>query len=112
MKKWIFIFGMTGLTLAFMPAMNAHTVIIEEEMAPGTFVESDPPTERIEVATACPGPEAAYFWAKGHWKWEGQWVWVPGNWISRPHPGAVWVPGHWEKRHHHHGWWWVQGHWD
>lgn len=72
-------------------------------------VESQPPADLYEVITQSPGDD--YTWQKGHWQWNGNWVWVKGGWIRRPNPGGVYVPGYWRQSHHHHRWEWVEPHW-
>ena len=69
-------------------------------------VRKAPPTPRVEVRTARPGPRAV--WIDGHWKWKGKrYVWVKGRWVKNPK--GVWVPGHWKKTRRGHVW--VKGYW-
>lgn len=73
-------------------------------------VESEPPAELYEVVTQSPGEN--FVWQKGHWQWNGSWVWVKGGWIQRPVGGGVYVPGHWRISHHHpHHWVWEESYW-
>jgi hypothetical protein len=66
-----------------------------------------PPPPRVEEVLVAPAP--GHVWIEGHWAWHDRWVWVPGRWVSRPHPQASWVPGHWTNRPN--GYEWVPGHW-
>jgi hypothetical protein len=61
----------------------------------------------VEVMEA--GPSPRHMWIPGHWKWEGEWVWMKGHWEVPPRERADWVPGHWAERPR--GWVWVEGHW-
>jgi hypothetical protein len=67
-----------------------------------------PPALRAEVIPPSPGVD--FVWRPGYWRWDGgAHVWVGGEFIRRPHPGALWVAGHWDRRGA--GWVWVDGHW-
>jgi len=68
---------------------------------------SAPPAPQVEVVPVSPGPY--YVWAPGYWGWNGGWVWIGGQWIVRPRPGAIWVGGHWGRRGH--GYVWIGGRW-
>jgi hypothetical protein len=39
-------------------------------------------TPQYEIVPPRPGPD--YVWRDGFWRWEGAWVWVPGQWEYRP----------------------------
>lgn len=44
-----------------------------------------------------PAPPAAgyYVWTPGYCNWNGvRYVWVPGVYVTAPHPGASWIPGY------------------
>ena len=72
------------------------------------FVVREPPSDRVEVVPAAPGPD--YIWIKGNWAWRrGDFEWVSGRW-ERPAAGFhEWVPAHWE--HEDRGWYFVEGRW-
>src|ERR1035437_8541587 len=65
------------------PAPPPQTVVV----AP-----SAPPAAQVEVIPVAPGPY--YVWAPGYYSWNGGWIWIGGQWVVRPRPGAVWVGGH------------------
>ena len=70
----------------------------------------EPPSARVEVIPAPPGPLNIWFWVPGDWDRRGDhWFWSHGSWEPRPHPGAAWVRGGWVKTDH--GRVWVRGHW-
>lgn len=68
-----------------------------------------PPADLIEPIPAAPGE--SYSWQKGHWQWNGNWVWVAGQWALRPQGHTVYVPGYWKLSTHHHRWQWVEPYW-
>ena len=72
------------------------------------YVRRSPPAAQIEVVGTAPGPD--FVWIRGYHRWDGAaYVWVPGRWERRPHPGARWVDGRWV--HHRNGWYWREGRW-
>ena len=125
MDKRQLIWGACGylLTAGTQPLLahsHSHTYIVEEtppsvvviQQAPAPVVnvitvESQPPADLVEEVEPCPGKE--YVWQKGHWQWNGSWVWVRGNWGRRPHPEGVFIPGYWKQSHHR--WEWVEPYW-
>jgi len=81
------------------PAQTANTIVVHE---------APPPPRNEDVPTQPPAP--GNVWAPGHWEYQnGNYVWVGGQWISRPQPNAEYVPPHWENRPE--GWVYVQGRW-
>ncbi|MGO8995556.1 MAG: hypothetical protein ACLQVI_19785 [Polyangiaceae bacterium] len=67
-----------------------------------------PPAVQVEVTPPAPSPE--HFWIAGYHRWDGHaYVWVPGRYERRPHPGAEWRAAHWEPRGAGHVW--VEGTW-
>ncbi len=72
-----------------------------------TVVYQTPPPPQVEVVPMSPGP--GYAWVPGYWGWNGEWVWVSGRYVVRPHAHAVWVRGHWSP--HGRGYVWVGGRW-
>lgn len=72
------------------------------------FAPREPPSVRVE--TPPPQPPGAYTWRAGHWGWrDNDYVWISGEWVVVPKPGAVWISGHWEARDGR--WAWIEGHW-
>jgi hypothetical protein len=69
-------------------------------------VETGPPPEQVEVVGLAPYPGA--FWVRGHWRWEGRYVWFPGHW-ERPRIGYRWEPAHWDRFGAR--WRFIPGHW-
>ena len=57
-----------------------------------------PPKNQKDVIPAAPGSRTLWYFIDGHWEWRGQYVWVPGHWRSRPHPGDIWLPGKWVEQ--------------
>jgi len=79
---------------------------------PGGMIAAEPPAPppaQYEVVTAAPGSPNVWFWVRGCWEWRGRWVWFPGHWARRPHPGAVWSAPHWGWRGNVRVW--VHGDW-
>jgi len=127
MKLHSLLLASFGLTIASSQQVIAHshhccekvvvvpstTVVVEAPIvavatAPAQIiVQQAPPADQTEVVSACPGTD--YVWAKGHWTWNGCWVWEKGCWLARPHATAVWVPHQWVCGDH--GWICVHGHW-
>ncbi|MDP6418721.1 MAG: YXWGXW repeat-containing protein [Candidatus Krumholzibacteria bacterium] len=71
------------------------------------YVPATPPSAKVEVRTARPGPR--HVWVKGHWKWNGhRYVWVKGHWVKGKR-NARWLAGHWKNTPRGHVW--VPGHW-
>jgi hypothetical protein len=86
--------------------VQAHTTYIVESN-PVVVVETQPPAEKVEEVTTCPGE--GYHWQKGRWCWNGGWVWQGGCWVQRPEGKSEYVSGYWKKNHHH--WVWVESYW-
>lgn len=75
---------------------------------PGQVVIVQPPPAPIHEAV--PAPREGFTWSPGHHEWRnGQYVWVPGQWLSA-RPGFAWRAGHWEQRADG-SWQFVAGHW-
>ncbi len=73
-----------------------------------TIVTQAPPPPQVETVVVSPGPD--YYWCSGEWRWNGvAWVWFPGRYVIRPHPGAVWIEARWV--HGPRGWYRVSGRW-
>ena len=90
-------------------AAGALGACYHSQTAPGVlYVQTGPPTDRVEVITASPG--ASYVWVGGHWAWvNNDYAWVPGSWLVPASGFTVWAPGRWA--HDRSGWYWVDGHW-
>jgi len=95
--------GFAALIAATVPACvvqargrvrTAGTVEVTEAPPP-------PQEERIEVRTG-------YVFVRGHWDWQGRWVWMPGHW-ERERAGYAYAEGRWEQRGNQ--WVWVEGEW-
>lgn len=98
--------GMLCAALALAPALAG--CVVGPPAAVEVVAPRRPPPPRVEVIP--PAPRPALAWRAGHWRWEGRdFVWVPGEWIERPHREARWIPGHWVERPR--GWVWVAGRW-
>jgi WXXGXW repeat (2 copies) len=80
--------------------------VVREQVRDEVVVEQEPPAIREEIITVAPSP--GHVWVRGHWRWEGAWVWAPGSWQA-PRAGYRWVHGEW--RRHPRGWAWVEGRW-
>lgn len=85
------------LTACSSPA-PAHPQAIANQAAPSTIHHCEEPTTkppplRVETVATRPG----YFWIRGHWDWQGQWVRIGGR-FEREHAGYAWQEGRWELR--------------
>ena len=97
--------GMVLVAAGCLAPANAHRIVYEDQYID---VPEPVPEERVEAIP--PPPNETVVWKPGHWRWERDaWVWIPGEYVARPHPEAAWVPGHWVHRHW--GWTWVPGYW-
>lgn len=52
-----------------------------------------PPAHRVERFEA----RAGYSWVRGHWDWQGSWVWVPGH-HERVRAGQRWRDRNWVQQ--------------
>jgi hypothetical protein len=90
------------LSLSVGCARNPH------ERVAISYVNREPPPERVEVISTSPGQE--YVWIKGHWAWRhDDYEWIGGHWVRGENNAREWAPGRWE--HDRQGWYWVEGHW-
>ena len=71
------------------------------------YVVDRPPPVRHDRRPPPPGPGLA--WIGGHYRWDGQYVWVPGHWERVPRSRHTWAAGHWQQTRR--GWIWIEGHW-
>jgi hypothetical protein len=85
--------------LAFVLAAGAAQADIVVKVAP--------PKARIEHRVAAPGP--GYYWRPGYYRYDHDYVWVPGEWVRPPREHAVWVRPRWVHRSN--GWVYVEGRW-
>jgi hypothetical protein len=68
-----------------------------------------PPPQTEPPPPPAPGPD--YFYVAGYHRWDGHaYIWVPGRYERRPHPGAQWRAAHWEARGNGHVW--IEGNWE
>lgn len=86
-------------------------VVVQQVQTPAAnaFSFDSPPNDLVEHMTASPGD--GYVWQKGHWQWNGSWVWHGGKWAERPIGYSIYVPGYWKLSTHHHRWEWVEPYW-
>lgn len=52
-----------------------------------------PPELPVYEQPICPGD--GYMWTPGYWAWDGDYYWVPGDWVMPPEAGFLWTPGYW-----------------
>ena len=45
-----------------------------------------------------PQPSSDVYWTGGYWAWQGQWLWVPGQWARPPRPHDYWQAPYYEHR--------------
>lgn len=65
-------------------------------------VKEPPKVPMAKPETKSPAPSPGAFWRAGFWDFQGNqytapragWVWVPGQWLMPPFPGASYVPAH------------------
>ena len=68
-----------------------------------------PPPDQKDIIPVPPGPKTLWWFIPGYWDWRGQWVWVPGHWRPRPHPGDIWIRAKWVQQGGVYVW--QKGHW-
>ena len=89
--------------------VHDRPVVVEERPHTEIIVRDHPPALRAEHCPPPPSPE--HVWIPGYWQHDhGQYVWVPGHYVVRPHAHAHWIPETWVETPH--GWRFVPGHWD
>jgi len=106
MKKFISLGGLfiTAVTLLlFAGCMAKPPVDVAPQVAPteGTYAgqpTQPPPPDQKDIIPVCPGPRTLWYFINGYWDWRGQYVWVPGHWRTRPHPGDIWLAGEWMQQ--------------
>ena len=62
----------------------------------GVKVNVAPPELPVYEQPRLPAP--GYIFVPGYWFWDqnaGDYVWIPGTWVSPPQPGVLWTPGYW-----------------
>jgi peptidoglycan hydrolase-like protein with peptidoglycan-binding domain len=70
-----------------------------------------PPAPQVEVVPPPPAATPGMVWQQGAWNYQnGNWVWVPGQYIARPQGYSVWMPGQWTQQPDGH-YVWNPGHW-
>ena len=75
----------------------------------GEIVVSGAPPNQGVVESVTVSPDPAILWIPGAWVWNAGWVWEPGHYARRPHPGAVWIAPHYVYRGGRH--YWARGYW-
>jgi hypothetical protein len=78
----------------------AQPVVMQPNWQPG-----------VQPMALAPVP-AGSVWIAGHYNWDpssNNYVWLEGQYLQPPHPGAQWVPGHWQQTPN--AWVWVDGNW-
>jgi hypothetical protein len=69
-----------------------------------------PPQALVDQIAPCPGPDDAWTWQPGEYRWTGnRYTWEGGSWVRRPAPEARWKAGVWLPRTY--GWTYVPGYW-
>ena len=92
----------------FLPTLLLAVTLLPAASFAQVVVRVGPPAPIVETRPARPGPE--FEWIAGYHRWDGaRYVWVPGRWDHRPHPGAHWVAHRWVHRNG--GYVLVEGHW-
>ena len=105
--------GLRAALLA-LPLLGLAACVVEppprraavEVVAPG----APPPVRYEPPPPPPPGQVELVVWDPGHWRWNGQWVWVAGRYVRQPNPGARWVAGRWAQRGDG-SWIWIEGRW-
>ena len=108
-----------ALALAAPAAAGAQTVLPQPVIvAPSVLQPTAPVAEDDEYyydygtpVRLVPVPQTA-IWIPGHYNWDADsqsYVWLDGEFVQPPHPGAHWVDGHWRETPT--DWLWVAGHW-
>lgn len=109
-RKWIGSMLVAALIAGLFVAATGcarRTVVVVDSEGDVTYVQSAPPSPRVE--TRPPRPTRGAVWVSGHWKWNGhKHVWAAGHWNRKP-GGGSWIAGHWAKKPR--GWVWAPGHW-
>jgi hypothetical protein len=102
----------------FAGCMSPPPVAIAPQVAPGNGVYAGaptqpPPADQKDVIPSAPGPVTLWYFINGYWDWRGQYVWVPGHWRTRPHPGDIWLSGKWVEQNNQTNsiYVWQSGHW-
>jgi hypothetical protein len=105
MKKFICLeslFFTAGILLLFAGCMAKPPVDVAPQVAPteGAYGQptQPPPPDQKDIKPIPPGPQTLWYFINGYWDWRGQYVWVPGHWRTRPHPGDIWLVGEWMQQ--------------
>jgi hypothetical protein len=92
----------------FLPTLLLAAALLPAASFAQVVVRVGPPAPIVETRGPAPGPN--FEWIAGYHRWDGaHYVWVPGRWDRRPHPGAHWVAHRWVHRNG--GYVLVEGHW-
>lgn len=75
-----------------------------------------PPPQQETIPPKPPAPEGHFAWNPGHYHWgytdspsQGNFTWLPGNWVEQPYPTSVWTNGAWTVKDDQ--WGWTPGYW-
>jgi len=77
------------------PNSIAGSTPVPEPPTATSTAQTPPPAPPPESAP--PAPVTDYVWVDGYWVWNRGGVWVGGQWVLPPYPGAVWRHGLWSR---------------
>lgn len=102
-------FGWFGSLVAAI-ALTIHPAAARSQDLLTTLVQLVPPLLLASEQPVVPGD--GYIWQPGYWAWsqDGNYYWVPGEWVLPPATGDVWTPGYWA--YNGSGYMWNPGYWD
>jgi hypothetical protein len=109
MNRWKLVVPVVACVAAvFVTGCATHEeVAVQSPPAPAeVVVQSAPPPEQPEVIPVAPSTE--HIWIRGHWHWNGGWVWQPGHYEIR-RVGLRWIPAHYDQRGP--AFYYIPGHW-
>ncbi len=78
---------------------TAYTTAVIPQGANVIIAPTAPPPPQVEVVPSPPTTTPGMVWQQGAWNYQnGNWVWVPGQYIARPQGYSVWQPGQWMQQ--------------
>ena len=93
------------------PTSTQTTTYVVPQGANVIYAPSAPPAPRVEVAPAPTTTTVGMVWQQGSWAYQnGNWVWVPGQYVAWPQGYSVWQPGRWVQQPNGQ-YMWSPGHW-
>lgn len=96
--------GVSEVVINFMINTPNDVTVSPLGAMPTANLPPPPSTVVVNSAVLSPGPD--YVWVAGYWAWDGfRWVWMPGQWVLPPCPGAIWIGGYWRGGVWSHGYW-------